>query len=103
MTELKKYHTFSEPRDGHFIDWISDEVHKVDGKYHKDGAPAVIKPNGDEIWFCHGHWHRLDGPAVLFNGSPGWWIHGTEYTFEEYVSEAEWTDEQIIEWKLTHD
>ncbi|WP_175789426.1 hypothetical protein [Burkholderia cenocepacia] len=35
--------------------------------------------------YRNGELHREDGPAVLLEGKPHqWWVHGTQYSEEEY-------------------
>lgn len=45
---------------------------------HRDGAPAVIRANGDRLWFFMGELHRDDDlPAVeLANGAQKWFVKG---------------------------
>ena len=49
--------------------------------------------------------HCADGPAVIFHcGGVEFWLEGVHYeTFESYVIAAEWTEDQIVEYKLTHE
>jgi hypothetical protein len=58
------------------------------GERHRDGGPAVIRPEID-AWYSHGHLHREDGPAVTHyrvngRGKRGkvdyheYWHHGRE-------------------------
>ena len=55
-------------------------------------------------WIVRGLLHRADGPAVEFpSGNVSWYLDGKWLSFKAYTVAAEWTDEQIIEWKLTHD
>ena len=59
---------------------------------------------GEEVYKVDGDYHREDGPAkIRTDGHVTWWLKGRWLSFEEYVIKAKWTDEQIIEWKLTHD
>jgi len=44
------------------------------GKIHRDGAPAVIRPDGSELWFIMDELHRLDGPAITeADGTEVWY------------------------------
>ncbi|NDB84897.1 MAG: hypothetical protein EB127_19665 [Alphaproteobacteria bacterium] len=78
------------------------------GDYHRSNGPAVIKLNGEKIWFQHGKihrtngpaivtadgtkaWfinnqcHRIDGPAIKYlNGEKRWVIQGKELSFEDW-------------------
>lgn len=74
-------------RDGEIQIWFKE------GKKHRVGGPACIeKPHsfyiGNEQWWFEDKKHREDGPAVIFdNGDKEYWIHGTEYTEEEFHHE----------------
>lgn len=37
-----------------------------EGKYHCDDGPAIVYPDGREIYYQHGLLHRLDGPAATY-------------------------------------
>ena len=48
---------------------------------HRINGPAMISPNGDELWFSRGQLDRLDGPAVTRYNDAGiylqeWRRHG---------------------------
>ena len=47
-----------------------------DGCYHREDGPAYIEHDGTEYWFLNGELHREDGPAVI---SP----HGTHMWFSK--------------------
>ncbi len=78
-----------------------------DGRIHRDGAPAIIYPNGDKVWFkdnrmhrddgpageyisgnkvwcVNGQFHRINGPAVEYPTIKEWYLHGKQYTKKEY-------------------
>jgi len=49
----------------------------VDGKLHRDGAPAIESFNGTMRWYQYGELHRDDGPAIEHaDGSKYWYKHG---------------------------
>lgn len=49
----------------------------IKGKLHREGAPAIIRHDGEERWFLDGVLHREDGPAVTYGeGSMEWWSKG---------------------------
>jgi hypothetical protein len=49
----------------------------------------------------NGELHRIDGPAIEYaSGHAFWYLNDKEYSFEEYIIDAKWEDEQIIMWKL---
>lgn len=51
------------------------------GKRHREDGPAVIWPNGEEIWYIHGKMHREDGPAYInkSNGETAWYYEGKHH------------------------
>ena len=105
MTELVRYNNVMDhPRTGHFIDFEGDEVYRNNYEYHREDGPAIICANGTQIWVRYGEHHREDGPATIHpDGKVEWRYDGHAYSFEEFVSRANWTEDQIIEWKLTHE
>ncbi len=36
----------------------------IDGKFHREDGPAIIKTDGSYAWFFHGVIHRNGGPAI---------------------------------------
>jgi hypothetical protein len=71
---------------------------------HRTDGPAAEYSSGTKEWYIDGNLHRTDGPAIEWsNGDKTWWLNGYRYdTFDEYAKAVNWTDEQIIIWKLTH-
>lgn len=47
----------------------------LNGKLHRDGAPAIIHSNGEMLWFQHGKLHREGGPAVKRTDFKAWYLH----------------------------
>ena len=48
-----------------------------EGKYHREGGPAIERANGTKEWFLNGKHHREDGPAIeLSNGHKEWYLNG---------------------------
>jgi hypothetical protein len=83
-----------EYTDGSRHWYLNGELHRVDG-------PAVEYANGDRCWYLNNRQHRIDGPAVEFaDGSKYWYLNSKEYSFAKYIIAAEWSNEQIIMWKL---
>lgn len=74
-------------RDGETQIWFKK------GKKHRIGGPACIEKRhsfymGSEQWWFEDRKHREDGPAVIYeNGKKEYWIHGVEYTEEEFHHE----------------
>lgn len=53
--------------------------------------PMSFKRNtmfGEEEWTdIQGRYHRVDGPAIVFNNDEkAWFLKGEQYSFKEYVS-----------------
>ena len=47
------------------------------GHYHREDGPAVIYPNGDQFWLRNDKLHREDGPAVVYSdGKKHWYLDG---------------------------
>ena len=54
------------------VNWVDKSWRR-----HRDGAPAVIWPDGSEEWWQHGELHRDDGPAIVrADGTQEWYQHG---------------------------
>ncbi len=50
------------------------------GKLHRDDGPALIRPDGTQVWYQHGKLHRDDGPAAIdVDGTQSWWQHGKRH------------------------
>ena len=80
----------------------------VHGVRHRDGGPAIEHNDGSEVWMSNGVRHRVDGPAVINYSRPEntvifWCWHGEEYSFEDYTIKAEWSVDQIVEYKIMND
>ena len=57
------------------------------GRPHDDDSPAVVQPNGIEVWYKHGRLHRDDGPAVVQpNGIEAWFEEGRFIRFEKIMA-----------------
>ena len=54
------------------IRWYDDA-----GDLHRDGGPAIERPDGTKEWLYRGQRHRDDGPAVEWaSGRQEWWTTG---------------------------
>lgn len=72
--EMLKYHSVTRWLVEHYY---GDTEWWLNGKRHRQGAPAVCEINGTEKWYSYGNLHREDGPAVTYPaGSKEWWIRG---------------------------
>jgi hypothetical protein len=86
------------------VDSIGTKRWYVNHKLHREDGPAIEYANGNKSWYVHDELHRTTGPAVEFaNGTNRWWLYGHQYSFDRYAIAAKWTDEQIVEWKLTNE
>jgi hypothetical protein len=75
----------------------------LNGELHKTDGPAVERANGGKSWYINGKHHRTDGPAVeRADGGKTWWIDDVEYSFDEFAIEMNWTQEEIVIWKLQY-
>ena len=45
-------------------DEINTIVYYLNGKRHREGAPAIELQNGEKWWCVNDTYHREDGPAV---------------------------------------
>lgn len=66
--------------------------YKHNNKVHRILGPAIIYPNGDQMWYQEGNLHRMDGPAVkISTGGEGWYFKGnfiecsSQHEFEQYL------------------
>ena len=72
------------------------------GFLHREDGPAIDWADGGyEYWF-YGMMHRDDGPAIDYPMSSGWFYDGKEYTFEEFIAKADWSDDDVVQYKLTN-
>lgn len=84
--------------DNNFWQW------KSGNKFHRLDGPAVIYDTGWQGWFRHGKLHRVDGPAVIDdNGNATWWLNNSRYTFENYCKNVKLSDEDLVILKLKYD
>ena len=60
------------------------EYYNHAGKLHRVEGPAVEYANGDMSWWLNGCRHRIGGPAIEWDGNKRWFLHGVEYTKQEY-------------------
>ena len=46
------------------------------GQLHRTDGPALIYPDGDQLWYINGKLHRTDGPAAISaDGHNAWYIN----------------------------
>ena len=53
--------------------------------YHRKNGPAVVYNDSTEVWYFKGEIHRDNNlPAISYaNGHKSFWIHGEEYILQE--------------------
>ena len=72
----------------------------INGNLHREDGPARIFPDGQEEWYINGKLHREDGPAVIYpNGRREWWVSGQNITKKVNV----WMEKQHIVWPWNED
>lgn len=56
-----------------------NRLHRLDG-------PAVISPDGNQLYYQRGKLHREDGPAAIFhNGTQSWYLDGEKLSTLEIL------------------
>ena len=56
------------------------------GRLHRLDGPAVISPDGNQLYYQRGKLHRENGPAaIFFNGSQKWYLDGEELSLIEIL------------------
>jgi hypothetical protein len=74
------------------IDFQSWHKH---GRLHREDGPAYVAKDGEQIWYVCGKMHRLDGPAwIAHNGNQRWYVNDQEIT--DQVNE--WMQQQGVTW-----
>jgi len=64
------------------------QVWYKNGIWHREDGPAVIYPDGTQFWYRYGECHREDGPAVIYaDGSREWYLDDKKYSREDYYRE----------------
>lgn len=49
----------------------------LNGQIHREGGPAIIMTGGTQFWYLKGKFHRDDGPAIIReDGTKVWYLHG---------------------------
>ena len=78
-------------KDGQHKNKHGSIFYTLDGKYHRDGAPA-FECVQFKAWYQHGKEHREDGAAVEYaSGIKYWYLHGklltcsTQEEFEQLM------------------
>jgi hypothetical protein len=75
----------------------------LNGIHHRTDGPAIEYADGDKYWYIYNELHRTDGPAIIYaDGDKSWYIKDIKYSFDEFVIEMNWTQEEIVIWKLQY-
>ncbi len=53
---------------------------------HRRKGPAAIRNNGSlKEWYLNGHWHREDGPAIIYSsGDNYYFLNGIQFSKIDY-------------------
>jgi hypothetical protein len=74
--------------------------HLINGKYHKEGAPAIEYDENSIckfVWYYNDLIHREDGPAIEFyDGTKEWWLFGKRH--RENGPAVEWSNGSCEWW-----
>ena len=69
----------------------------INGKLHREDGPAIVTEDGGNLWYINGQLHREDGPAIEYvDGTKEWYINGKEYSFEDWLSQFQFSNEEKI-------
>ena len=75
----------------------------ANGEFHRDDGPAWERVDGSKLWYQHGICHRDDGPAAIFaDGTHCWHLHDQHLSFNEWLDQANISDEAKVMMKLTY-
>jgi len=59
------------------VDQFGNIFYTKDEKEHREDGPAVIYPDGYQVWYKEGLIHREDGPAIIrADGRREWYKDG---------------------------
>ena len=62
---------------------IYDRYKIPHSKLHRLNGPALIWNGGDKVWYKNGEIHREDGPAVIeSNGDKEWWVNDKQHRLD---------------------
>lgn len=69
-----------------------------DGQPHREDGPAIYTVTREnEYWMSRGSYHRIGGPAMLFDGIHIWRVHGFELmSYRHYQRRTKCTDEELV-------
>jgi len=70
--------------------------YKINNILHREDGPAVEYDDGAKFWYLNNQLHRENGPAVEPVRNCSWWLHGKNYSFEEFIKITPISDEEKI-------
>jgi len=63
----------------------------LNGKRHRTDGPSTEAANGDKAWYLNGKCHREDGPAIEYhNGGKEWYVNDVYYGANEHFTTESW-------------
>ena len=69
----------------------------LNGKFHREGGPAIEHPGGYKEWYLNGKWSREDGPAIECpDGTKQWYLNDEEVHPETLVDL--WLEREVFCW-----
>ena len=64
-------------------EWYLVGTENTSKQLHREDGPAIIYPDGTEVWYRNGQRHREDGPEVVTaSGIQEWWQWGLKHRVE---------------------
>lgn len=73
-------------------DFHGTSVWSVNGVLTRDDGPAVFFANGTQWYLNAGHFHRTDGPAIVWTADTDskyeYWLDGKQLTHDEFASKT---------------
>lgn len=87
--------------------WVHHPTEPRSQLIHRADGPAAANRTWEE-WRIAGEYHRIDGPAFIFDGGKTrtcqeWWIYGVRVnSFTEYQAVTGCSNEDILLYKLKY-
>jgi len=73
----------------------------AEGLLHREDGPAIIHPDGRQLWYLAGKLHREDGPAVVYpSGFVFWVLRNKRVTREDVLDTPEKREAYLLEESL---
>ena len=69
----------------------------LNGKLHREDGPAIEYADGTTCWYLNGKLHREDGPAVEYpGGTKCWYLDGKMLTEQELLNKTKTKPKAIV-------